>query len=129
MKTLGSQERLAYLAEKAAALRRRIAYAIRWLGAKRSARDSSAAFPEIQAINHKASARYRPRPYPGRLVLFRAERTPHWVGYRFEDPFLGWGSLATQGIEVHTVPGDHWTLLDRENVPSVARALNIYLRE
>ena len=129
METLGSQEKRAYLAERAAALRRRIAYVIRRLSAKRSAHDSAATFWEIQAINHKAWARYRPRPCPGRLILFRAERTPNWVGYRFEDPFLGWGSLATRGIEVHTVPSDHWTLLHRENVPALSRALNNYLRE
>jgi amino acid adenylation domain-containing protein len=129
METLRSQEKFAYLAERIAALRRRITYAIRWLGAKRAARDSAATFLRIQAINHKAWARYRPTPYPGRLVLFRAERTPNWVGYRFEDPFLGWGSLATQGVEVHTVPSDHWTVLHRENVPPLAHILSKYLRE
>jgi thioesterase domain-containing protein len=129
METLGSQEKRAYLAEKAVKLRRRIAYAIGWRSTKRSARDSAATFAEIQAINRSAWTRYRPTPYPGRLVLFRAERAPDWVGYRFEDPFQGWGNLATQGIEVHTVPAFHWTLLHRENVPPLARILNNYLRE
>jgi thioesterase domain-containing protein/acyl carrier protein len=126
---LGFHEKLTYVAERAAALRRRIACATQWPGANRSARNSAATFWEIQAINHKALARYRPIPFPGRLILFRAERTPNWVGHRFEDPLLGWGSLACQGIEVHTVPSDHWSVLHRENVPPLARALNHYLRE
>jgi hypothetical protein len=84
---------------------------------------------EILAINHDAWIRYQPRPYPGRLVLFRAEQSPNWVGTRFDDPFLGWGSLARQPITMHTMPASHWTLLYRENVRPVARALNSYLRE
>jgi thioesterase domain-containing protein len=129
METLGIQETLAYLAERIAAPGRRLACAIRWLGAERSAHDPAATFVRIQSINHKAWSRYQPGLYPGRLVLFRAERTPDWAGYRFEDPFLGWCSVANRGIEVHTVPSDHWTLLRRENVPPLARILNKYLRE
>jgi thioesterase domain-containing protein/acyl carrier protein len=129
MGKLGFREKLAYLAEKATTLRRRTARAIGWPGAKRSDHDAADELAKIRAINRNARTGYQPRPYPGRLVLFRAERTPNWVGTRFEDPFLGWGSLVTRGIEVHTVPSDHWTLLHRENVPPLARALNNYLRE
>jgi amino acid adenylation domain-containing protein len=129
MGTLGFQEKVAYLAEKADALRRKLACTIGWPGPGNSTDESAPERAEILAINHDAWIRYQPRPYPGRLVLFRAERVPNWVGTRFEDPFLGWGRLATQGIEVHTLPSDHWTLLHRENVPPLARALNNYLRE
>ena len=129
MGILGFQEKLAYLAEKAAALRRTVTRAIGWSVGERSAHDLPDDVLEIIAINQNARIRYRPRPYSGRLVLLRAQRTPNWVGTRFGDPLLGWGSLAIKGIEVHTVPSDHWTLLHRENVPPLARALNNYLRE
>jgi thioesterase domain-containing protein len=129
MRTLGFREQLAYFMEKAAALRRTVARAIGWSVGERSTHDLPDEVLEIIAINQNARMRYQPRPYPGRLVLFRAERTPSWVGTRFEDPLLGWGSLATKGIEVHSVPSDHWTVLHRENVPPLARALNNYLRE
>jgi thioesterase domain-containing protein len=129
MGELGFRQKLAYLAEKATVLRRRIARAIGWPGAKCSDHDAADESAETRAINLNARIRYQPRPYPGRLVLFRAERTPNWVGSRFEDPFMSWGRLVTRGIEVHTVPGNHWTLLHRENVPPLARILNNYLRE
>jgi amino acid adenylation domain-containing protein len=127
--TLGFQEKLAYLTEKAAALRRKVACAIGWPGAENPPLFAGHEHAEILTINHDAWIWYQPRPYPGRLVLFRAEKTPDWVGTRFDDPLMGWGSLATKGIEVHTVPSDHWTLLHRENVPPLARALNKYLRQ
>jgi hypothetical protein len=49
METLGRQEKLAYLAEKAAALRRRIAYAVRWVGAdsRKSKRSITKRWPDI----------------------------------------------------------------------------------
>jgi thioesterase domain-containing protein/acyl carrier protein len=129
MGTLGFQEKVTYFVGKAAALRRKVARAIGWPVVERSAHGLPDEVLRIIAINQNARMRYQPRPYPGRLVLFRAERTPSWVGTRFEDPLLGWGSLATKGIEVHTAPSDHWTVLHRENVPSLARTLNNYLRE
>jgi amino acid adenylation domain-containing protein len=126
--TLRFPDKLAYLAEKTATLGRMVATALRRPGAKSAPPEPVDATAETLAINHLAWLGYQPKPYPGRLVVFRAEQTPNWVGVRFEDPFLGWGSLALQGIEVHTVPADHWTLLHRENVPALADGLNRYLR-
>jgi aspartate racemase len=83
---------------------------------------------DIGLINHIAWCHYQPRTYPGRLVLFRAEQ-PAWVGSRFDDPLLGWGDLAADGLEVHPVSGDHLTLLDRANVSSLSVTLNAYLRQ
>ena len=45
---------------------------------------------------------YRPRVYPGRLVLFRTnDEGGQW------DHEMGWGGLASKGIEVHELPGNH----------------------
>lgn len=41
----------------------------------------------------RASRRYDPKPYPGRMVIFEAS------GF-FRDPHLGWDGLVTGGIEV-----------------------------
>jgi thioesterase domain-containing protein len=127
--TLRTHEQRTYLAEKAAALRRQFAFAIGWPGAENPTLHSGHECAEIVAINHEAWIRYQPRPYPGCLVLFRAEQTPNWVGTRFDDPLMGWGSLAIRGVTTHTVPANHWNLLHRENVPPLARVLNSYLRE
>jgi hypothetical protein len=60
----------------------------------------------VEEINRKAGEIYRPRPYPGQVVLFRREmETP--------DPSLGWGQLAA-GVEIKSLPGNitHLELLD-----------------
>ena len=44
----------------------------------------------------RASRRYDPKPYPGRMVIFEAS------GF-FRDPHLGWDGLVTGGIEVCNV--------------------------
>jgi aspartate racemase len=84
---------------------------------------------ELDAIIQTARRNYQPRTFPGRLVLFRAEQIPDWIGSCVEDPYLGWGGLAAKGIEICPVPGDHLTLLHRANVGSLARQLEAYLRE
>jgi thioesterase domain-containing protein len=60
---------------------------------------------------------YRPRPYPGRITLFRA------IGSRTRrgpDPFVGWSQVAEGGLEVHEVAGGHNTLMREPHVESLA---------
>ena len=45
---------------------------------------------------------YEPRPYPGRVALFRARALPV---SRLHRPDLGWGRMAGGGIEINIVPG------------------------
>lgn len=53
-------------------------------------------------------ARYNPRPYPGRVVLFRTrDMDPHQA----RDPFKGWSRLARGGVEVFEVDGEHGTMM------------------
>jgi hypothetical protein len=126
--TLRFAEQVAYIREKSATAVRKIALARGWSAAELSAPDMIDESAEILMINHEAWLRYEPRTYPGRLVLIRAELTPNWVGTRFDDPLLGWGGLAVQGVEAHGVPADHWAMLHRQNVPPLAGVLNEYLR-
>ena len=80
------------------------------------------------AINRHARRAYQPRPYPGRLAIFRAVEQPEWPGYRFDDPTLGWGSLARGGVEVHHVPGDHLShIFHPDNARVLARTLRAIL--
>ena len=68
---------------------------------------------------------YHATAYDGRIVLFRASE---------EDKFhlsfkqLGWDGLATQGIEVVLVPGDHDTLALEPNARVLAEKLRERLR-
>ena len=62
--------------------------------------------------------------FSGRVVLFRAEdqATP-----MHEDPQLGWGPWASQGIDVHEVPGSHLTMFQSPQVEQLIELLNPYL--
>jgi thioesterase domain-containing protein/acyl carrier protein len=48
----------------------------------------------------RATRNYRPRKYPGKIVLFK----PHLLPLlRPRDPLMGWGALAAKGVECVTV--------------------------
>jgi hypothetical protein len=65
---------------------------------------------------------YRPKPYPGRVVLLRTKS----LGRDYPtDWTAGWGKLAAQ-IEVHEIPGDHGTCLT-EHLGVVAAHIGRYL--
>ena len=67
---------------------------------------------------------YRPKQYDGRLLLFRAEdRTAEYA----RDPTLGWRACSTGSIDVHTVPGDHLTMLELPHVRTLVGKLTPYL--
>jgi thioesterase domain-containing protein len=68
-----------------------------------------------------AEREYRPKPYTGRMIIFRAKGLYH-------DPMLGWTGLVTGGIKVHEIPGVH---RDHRNIveePAV-RTLGERMRE
>ena len=62
---------------------------------------------------------YVPRPYAGRLTVFRARDEKHPT----DDPSLGWRSL-TQDLDAYMIPGDHHGCIDlAENLPVLAEHL------
>jgi thioesterase domain-containing protein len=63
---------------------------------------------EIVDANLRALARYRPRPYPGKVTLFRAQERHPAV---YDRQLLGWGYLAQGGIDIYEIPGDHVTIV------------------
>jgi amino acid adenylation domain-containing protein len=75
---------------------------------------------------HEAVAAYRPQPYPGRLVLFRARWQPLFSPH---DRLLGWGKLARGGVTVHVVNGNHDTFLYAPNVQRLADHLAVHLAQ
>jgi thioesterase domain-containing protein len=68
----------------------------------------------------RAAARYRPRPYPGRMVVVRAREGE---GAGSIGPELGWAGFALGGIEVHETAGTHHTLIDEPHVGELAHTL------
>lgn len=79
----------------------------------------------IQAANIEAAVNYKPRPYPGRLTVFRVEERS--VVDRF-DHYLGWNGLAEGGVEVHEVPGNHVTVGEEPNVGVLAEKFKLSLQ-
>ena len=69
---------------------------------------------------------YRPRPFNGRITLFKAMTASDKVEWP-ED--YGWSALAGAGLDIIPVPGQHLTLFDPGNVESLAAALTRRLKE
>ena len=70
-----------------------------------------------------AAKRYRPRPWPGQVTVFRASVQP--------DPRLpmdlGWTPLAEGGVEVCEVPGDHFDIFRKPNIQILAERMRARL--
>jgi thioesterase domain-containing protein len=54
----------------------------------------------VTAVNDAAGGKYAPRPYPGRLTLFKP-RANYDI---YPDPKFGWGDLALGGIDIVELP-------------------------
>jgi long-chain acyl-CoA synthetase len=88
--------------------------------------DSAAFVRREAALRRQLGLRYRPQPYAGRVVLFRA--TANAVAERFRaNPRLGWERIAPDSLHVHDVPGKHLEILSPQHVPPIADALRRYL--
>jgi acyl-CoA synthetase (AMP-forming)/AMP-acid ligase II/thioesterase domain-containing protein len=76
--------------------------------------------------NHTLYLDYVPKPYPGRVTLFRARTRPllHLHG-----PDLGWKPLAAGGLEITVIPGNHETILREPYVQVFARRLKACIRK
>jgi thioesterase domain-containing protein len=87
----------------------------------------------LMAAFMRAAQRYELRPYRGKLTVFRARDGNRGENgapiLRDPGPELGWGPLATLGIEAHEAPGDHQSLVVPPNVGVLASQLEDCLRE
>ena len=72
--------------------------------------------------NHHALYAYEPDPYPGEVILFRAAERMREEA----DPTLGWGGLASGGLRIWDMPGNHYTML-REEVGALAERFQALL--
>jgi hypothetical protein len=102
--------------------------AARWIDARfrrRRRLDRRVPYPSqaVKLANRQASRLYQPRVYPGKVTLFRASHR-ETVG---SDARLGWGELAAGGLEIHEVPGDHFSFWQEPNVRVLAERLTACL--
>ncbi len=70
--------------------------------------------------------RYQPKPYHGRVLLFRHGSRPEGS---LKDPLLGWGACFAGEFEVCEIPGNHREIFEEPNVQIMAEKLSATLRE
>jgi len=85
------------------------------------------AIERVERASLHAYRAYQPRPYHGRVVLFRAAQRPTWYDFVCTSALNGWDELVEDGIDLRLVPGAHQTLLEEPSVQHVARMLRQYL--
>jgi amino acid adenylation domain-containing protein len=73
----------------------------------------------IMQIARLADGNYDPRPYPGRVVFFRASVSKGM----YVDPRDIWGDLALGGVEVIDIPGSHRSIMEEPDVRLLAEKL------
>jgi thioesterase domain-containing protein len=78
-------------------------------------------FLQTLRANVEASASYAPERYAGSVTLFRASERD--VPEAPQDETLGWSSVAADGVELHMVPGNHFTMIAQPNVQALAEGL------
>jgi thioesterase domain-containing protein len=85
-------------------------------------------------INADTMRRYQPGEFHGRIALicpeedvqqlvFSADPNLDTGSKKLRDPLKGWGKLATEGVELITTPGDHFTMLREPNAQILAAQL------
>ncbi|MEA2626057.1 MAG: hypothetical protein QOD06_2102 [Candidatus Binatota bacterium] len=82
------------------------------------------ALRNVEMINRQAMQIYVPRPYAGRVTLFRAADTAAEVG---SDAESGWRRLASGGLDVQPVPGNHDTFVMEPRVRILSERLSACL--
>ncbi|MDQ3070201.1 MAG: amino acid adenylation domain-containing protein [Acidobacteriota bacterium] len=79
-------------------------------------------FLDLMLTHNRITGTYTAPPYPGRIVVFRADATAAAPGIssspRPSD--LGWGSFSRQPLEVVPVPGTHISMMRDANVRVLA---------
>jgi len=63
---------------------------------------------------------YRPGPYPGKIMLIRAEATPKRVGEIDDDPTYGWAEF-TDGVELRSMQCTHIRMLFSPHAADLAK--------
>ncbi|MBH8561405.1 hypothetical protein I8748_04295 [Nostoc sp. CENA67] len=87
-----------------------------------------AALRVVQVIltNSQATIDYTPSTYPGKVSLFRTSRPPY-ATLNLPDETWNWGDLTSGQVEVHHIPGSHFSILRPPHVQVLAEKLKACL--
>jgi amino acid adenylation domain-containing protein len=124
LRELGSREKLNYLHKKADYKKRKLT-TLRWQFARLTTSDTTAnTLHDVEEFNYQAARQYVPAPYPGRVTFIYAQEeisTPENI--------FGWETLATGGVEVIAVPGNHQSMIKAPQVHRLAEQLKARLTQ
>jgi thioesterase domain-containing protein len=73
-----------------------------------------------------SAARFVPKPYNGRAVVFVATQR---AVEPYRDKYLGWGPVVRGGIQAIPVDGDHDSIFEDPGVKPMAERANAVLLE
>ena len=76
--------------------------------------------PRLEFRNY-AFNNYRPQPYPGRAILFRAIDESHF------STLENWNELLVEGLDIYDIPGNHLTILQEPNVSLLAEKMRLHI--
>jgi amino acid adenylation domain-containing protein len=78
-------------------------------------------------VNSMATLRYDPRPYAGRVTVFKAKETVSTESFKTDDPAMGWSAIVKGDVEAVTVPGSHQNITRQPHVKGLAQAISARL--
>jgi amino acid adenylation domain-containing protein len=76
----------------------------------------------VYQANVQCMRAYIPRRYAGSLTLLKADEQLFDAA---DSPTLGWDRLADEGVVTYVVPGNHFSLIKRPQVASLAERLRV----
>jgi aspartate racemase len=124
---LGFQEKLAYVRKKARTLQRKFKNRL-WQMTFKFYQVIEHPLPHalqnVKEANFLAAQSYAPKLYAGRVTVFSSSEKGMVEYY---DPQVIWGPLAGGGVQVHTIPGDHVTMIEEPHVRVLAQKLKVCL--
>jgi thioesterase domain-containing protein len=83
-----------------------------------------AGYRQLMETNLRAYRDYVPKPYPGRVTLFRARTRPLFHSFQAD---LGWSNWAGGGVEIKTIPGNHVSMLHEPYIRTLGAQLQAAL--
>jgi len=91
----------------------------------------------VAEANMQAKRGYKAQVYPGRVTLFRASQPasfsklylPTSEDWYNRNPQHGWSEVVGEGLEIHDVPGDHFSIFEEPHVQVLAGKLRACLDE
>ena len=125
LKSMDMRRRLEYARVKGVRLGKRVVILVqkrygrlrRWW----DRRSYPEAIRNVQKAGYNAMRDYVPKPYPGKVTLFRATEQPYGI---YQDRTNGWGAFELGDLEIHDIPGHHGAIVREPRVQFLASVLN-----